>query len=113
VTPRRYTVHRRDGTTDEVEAEGMWPEGAHLVFRYRDVVIVTPRELVALRVPIAEVERVVRDDGPVSHQSGHGACSASTSAQRKTLWQGWCPESGMVAGIPDRRARVLVADGMS
>jgi hypothetical protein len=37
--PRRYTVHRRDGTTDEVEAEGMWPEAAHLVFRDSEVVI--------------------------------------------------------------------------
>jgi hypothetical protein len=43
----------------------MWPEGAHLVFRYSEVVIMQPRELVVLRVPIAEVERVVRDDGEV------------------------------------------------
>ena len=62
---RHYVVHRRDGTTTEVDADGMWPEGRHLVFRYSEVVILTPRELVALRVPIAEVERVVRDDGAV------------------------------------------------
>jgi hypothetical protein len=61
----RYSIHRRDGTTTEVDADGMWPEGAHLVFRYREAVIMQPRELVALRVPIAEVERVVRGDGQV------------------------------------------------
>jgi hypothetical protein len=65
VPARRYTVHRRDGTTDEVDADGMWPQGAHLVFRYSEVVIMRPRSLVALRVPIAEVDRVVRDDGEV------------------------------------------------
>ncbi|MEP6527788.1 MAG: hypothetical protein ABJA86_11555 [Nocardioidaceae bacterium] len=52
---RRYTIHRRDGSTTEVDADGMWPEGAHLVFRYSEVVILQPRELVALRVPIAEI----------------------------------------------------------
>jgi hypothetical protein len=62
---RHYTVHRRDGTLDEVDAEGMWPEPAHLVFRYSEVVIATPRELVALRMAIVEVEKVVRDDGAV------------------------------------------------
>jgi hypothetical protein len=56
---------RRDGTTDDVAADGMWPAGMHLVFRYSEVVILTPRPLVALRVPIAEVERVIRDDGEV------------------------------------------------
>jgi hypothetical protein len=45
VPTRRYTVHRRDGTTDEVDAEGMWPEAANLVFRYTEVVIMQPREL--------------------------------------------------------------------
>jgi hypothetical protein len=41
----------------------MWPEGMHLVFRYNQVVIMAPRELVSLRVPTAEVERVALDDG--------------------------------------------------
>lgn len=58
-------MHRRDGTVDEVDADGMWPEGAHLVFRYTEVVITRPRSLMALRVPIGEVERVARDDGQV------------------------------------------------
>jgi hypothetical protein len=65
VPARRYTIHRRDGSTTEVEADGMWPEATHLVFRYTEVVILKPRELVALRVPIAEVEQVVPDDGEV------------------------------------------------
>jgi hypothetical protein len=61
----RYSVYRRDGNTTEVEADGMWPEAAFLVFLYTEVVIMQPRELVALRVRIAEVEQVVRDDGEV------------------------------------------------
>ena len=47
----------------------MWLEGAHLVFRYTEVVIMEPRELVALRVPIAEVEQVEREDGAVETSS--------------------------------------------
>jgi hypothetical protein len=43
----------------------MWPEDPHLVFRRSEVVILKPRELVVLRVRIAEVERVVRDDGEI------------------------------------------------
>jgi hypothetical protein len=69
VPARLYTVHRRDGDTTDVEADGMWLEGAHLVFRYTEVVIMEPRELVALRVPIAEVEQVEREDGAVETSS--------------------------------------------
>jgi hypothetical protein len=47
VPARRYTDYRCDGTTDGVEADGMWPEGAHLVFRYSEIVIMRPRSLVA------------------------------------------------------------------
>jgi hypothetical protein len=60
-----YAVHRRDGSMTEVVADGMWPVGSHLVFRRAEVVFLKPRELVVLRVAIAEVERVVRDDGEV------------------------------------------------
>jgi hypothetical protein len=60
-----YTVHRLDGSTTEVDADGMWPVGPHLVFRRTEVVILKPRELVVLRVAIAEVDRVVRDDDEV------------------------------------------------
>ncbi len=61
----RYTVRRVDGTTTEVNADGMWPEDSHIVFRRSEVVILKPRELVVLRVLIVEVDRVVRDDGDV------------------------------------------------
>jgi hypothetical protein len=79
VPTRRYTVHRRDGTSDEVDAEGMWPEAANLVFRYTEVVIMQPRELVALRVPIVEVERV-----------RVAACPARTRSRARTTRSARC-----------------------
>ncbi len=43
-TPRRYTVHYRDGRTADVNAEAMWPSGNALEFTVKVAVIGIPRQ---------------------------------------------------------------------
>ena len=54
----RYTVLRPGRPPLTVEADEHTVEGAHHVLRRDAVVLGRPRRVVALRVPVAEVERI-------------------------------------------------------
>lgn len=58
----RWTVVRPGHPPVAVEADEHVVEGAHHVFRRDAVVLGRPRRVVALRVPVAEVQHV-RPDG--------------------------------------------------
>ncbi|HWH29379.1 MAG TPA: hypothetical protein VNU26_10515 [Mycobacteriales bacterium] len=56
----RWTVVRPGRPPLAVDADEHVVEGAHHVFRTGAVVLGRPRRVVALRVPVADVERVDR-----------------------------------------------------
>lgn len=59
---RRFRIVFRPATgrrlVEDVDADDVRPEGAHLVFRRDVLVLRRPRTVVALRVPSAAVSRV-------------------------------------------------------
>ncbi len=65
VSTRRYTITYRDGLRVDVDAEGLWPVFGALEFAVTVAVIGIPRQVVALRVMLCEVESVEREDGAV------------------------------------------------
>jgi hypothetical protein len=56
-----FTVERADHPPLSVTADQHAVEGSHHVFRRDTVVLSRPRSVVALRLPVAEVARVVVD----------------------------------------------------
>ena len=60
---RRYTIHYRDGRQADVEAEAVWPTSTCLEFTVTVAVIGLPRQVVAKRVWLSEIDSVEREDG--------------------------------------------------